>query len=82
MNKKRIYSPTFIYDSGMPPELNLAAAIIHRAANDVKELNKGRSPTYLCNKYELKQFFLSRWCSMLLCVSDISTDNLLKEVGF
>lgn len=82
---KRVHTPKYVFDPEMPPELNLAAAIVHRAFSDVKLLKGGRTPTnedcFKYNEHELRQFFKSRWCSMLMCVSDISAETLLKEVG-
>ena len=80
----RIRDDKFVYDPEMPPELNLAAAIVRRAISDARLLRIGRKPTkeecFHYNEQELAQFFKSKWCATLLGVADIKIEKLLKEV--
>lgn len=85
-NRYRASDFNFFSDPDLPPEMNLAAAIIRRAISDARIIRRHRAQkrdTYsdLYNAAELREFFRSQWCGVLLASADISVDSLLQEVG-
>lgn len=82
-DRYRAFGDKYEFDPELPPELNLAAAIVRRAIADARRLRSGCKPSpqdsFWYNAEELTVFFRSTWCA-ILCGGNDRSSQLLEEV--
>lgn len=68
---------------GLPHE-NLAAAIVNQAVKDAEDLARGKLRVPLSragtSKWELINFFRSKWCATLLGCTDLDGEQIIERV--
>lgn len=73
-------------DDEVDPLVNLATAIVYQAVRDAFAIaGKGvldvpQEATGV-NKYELLNFFRSRWCGILIGCTELETETLIERTG-
>lgn len=80
----RVMDNQIFIDPELPPEANLAAAIIRRAIMDAKRYMSGLDDDlYLTyhNRWEIVNFFESRWCNQLLSMTDVTGHDIRTAIG-
>ena len=73
-------------DPEAQPYENLAAAIVFQAVHDAKALKNGetmKAPnnTGIISKWELINFFRSKWCATLLGCTELSGEEIIERTG-
>ena len=68
---------------GLPHE-NLAAAIVYQAVRDAQDLAVGKKPkvpqhAWIVSKWELINFFRSRWCATLLACTNLTGEEIIER---
>lgn len=80
----RVMDDQIFIDPDLPPEANLAAAIIRRAIMDAKRFMRGLDDDVLKpyhNRWEIVNFFESRWCNQLLSLTNITGHDIRVAIG-
>jgi hypothetical protein len=66
------------------PHENLAVAIVNQAVKDAQDLAKGRLQMPLVagstSKWELINFFRSKWCGTLLGCTNVSGEEIIERM--
>ena len=84
---RRQRQPYKIYnDDEVNPLVNLATAIVNQAVRDALAVGgKGTldapKEAYGVNKYELLNFFRSKWCGILRGCTDLEAEALIERTG-
>lgn len=80
----RVLDDKIYIDPELSPEANLAAAIIRRAIMDAKRFVVGLDDDFnkpYHNRWEVVNFFESRWCDQLLSLTDITGHDIRIAIG-
>lgn len=73
-------------DPESPPMENLAAAIVYQAVQDAQALVQGnefkaKNNAGLVTKWELINFFRSKWCATLLGCTELNGEEIIERTG-
>lgn len=73
-------------DDETDPMVNLASAIVHQAVRDAyavagKGVMDNARDAAGVNKYELLNFFRSKWCGILIGCTDLEAETLIERTG-
>lgn len=84
--KPRRWKNNELGHKGLLPHEALAIAIVQQAVRDTKDCVENR-PYYIAqeatgvNKYELLNFFRSKWCGILLGTTELEGEEIIERTG-